>query len=143
MLGVYGFVVKEDATVVDTQKGFLGEDITNEEAEIESFLKALDYVIRRYNDERYKVTIYTDYSKVPKMYRVQRGVMAVVFNGLKCNFNIKKVKGDDVRNAHLLCSSVYSWIHPFPGYYNYIQSEPMINNDRRKLVGGLTSNVKV
>lgn len=126
--GVYGFTVRNSGKIIDISQGYLGTGISNYEAEYQAILKVLKYIIEELDTKDSKVRIFLDNEQVyHKCIGKKNGKLIKDFlNKIDGEVEFNKTTANGVRNAHLLCSSEYSILHPFPGYIRDLEPEGLI-----------------
>lgn len=126
--GVYGFTVREGGDIIDIKQGYLGQGIGNFKAEYQAVLKSLEYIKGELDTKDRIIRIFLDNNQVfDHCIGKKDGKLVKRFTkdiDGKVQFN--KTTGNGVKNAHLLCSSQYSYLHPFPGYIRDLEPEGLI-----------------
>lgn len=134
-------MVRENGEIIDTKQGYIGKGISNYQAEYQALLKALEYVSNQLDTKDRRVRIFLDCGKVYKQCpdnnkninnklskNIDQGSKLVhkFLNKIDGEVEFNKTNSDGVREAHLLCSSQYTLLHPFPGYIRDLEPEGLI-----------------
>lgn len=126
--GVYGFTVRENGELLDARQGYLGKGISNYQAEYQVLLKSLKYIKEKLDTKNRKIRVFLDSSKVYTHCTGKRDGESIenFTDNIEGKVQFNKTTGKGMRNAHLLCSSQYSYLHPFPGYIRDLEPEELI-----------------
>ena len=126
--GVYGFTIREGGYIIDIKQGYLGQGISNFEAEYQAVLKPLEYIRDELDTVDRTIRIFLDNNQVYQHCIGKKdGKLVKKFtDDISGKVEFVKTNGDGVKNAHLLCSSQYSYLHPFPGYIRELEPEGLI-----------------